>query len=111
MCAFVISPGESPLASPNDSALAYEIRKDERTFGVRLEEAYPDTVGAVAFSHEKVSSVNTVSVGFKYRYFRNLSSESVSSKPPTESTLSDLIKNSVARQLQIKVPQVIRRLF
>ena len=85
--------------------------QDERTFGVRLEEAFPNTVGAVAFSHEKVSSVNTVSVDFKYRYFRNLSSESISSKPPTESTLSDLIKNSVARQLQIKVPQVIRRLF
>ena len=85
--------------------------QDKRTFGVRLEEAFPDTIGAVAFSHEKVSTVNTFTVGFKYRYFRNLASESVSSKPPAESTLSDLIKNSVARQLQIKVPQVIRRLF
>ena len=39
--------------------------KDERTFGVRLEEAYPDTRLVVSFSHEKVSSVNTFLSGFQ----------------------------------------------
>ena len=85
--------------------------KDESQYGIRLEECFPDTIGGVAFSHEKATSVNTFTVSFKFRYFRNLGTEPSSDKEPLESTLSDILKNSVVRQVQSRIPRVLRRLF
>ena len=85
--------------------------KDERQYGIKLEECYPDTIGGINFSHEKATSVNTFTVSFKFRYFRNLGTEPSADKEPVESTIQDILKNSVIRQVQNQIPRVLRRLF
>ena len=64
--------------------------KDERQYGVKLEECFPDTIGGINFSHEKATTVNTFTVSFKFRYFRNLGTEPSADKEPVESTIQDL---------------------
>lgn len=49
--------------------------KDERKHGVRVEEAFPDTIGTVALSQDTSTAVGTLSVGFKYRFFRTIGFE------------------------------------
>ena len=85
--------------------------KDERQYGVKLEECFPDTIGGINFSHEKATAVNTFTVSFKFRYFRNLGTEPSADKEPVESTIQDILKNSVIRQVQNQIPRVLRRLF
>ena len=83
--------------------------KDERTMGIRLEEAFPKTIDAVPFSHASSNAINKVGVSFAYRYWRNIATEP--QKANLESTLQDILKNAVIRQVQSQIPAVLRRLF
>ena len=86
--------------------------KDERTYGVRLEEAFPKTVGEIAYGHGSSNTINKVTVAFSYRKFRNLASEGIGGdKKSLEDNLSDIFKNTIKTQLLSKVPPVLRRLF
>ena len=64
-------------------------------------------------TNSKITEVpsHTFTVSFKFRYFRNLGTEPSSDREPLESTLSDILKNSVVRQVQSRIPRVLRRLF
>ena len=81
----------------------------ERTYGVRLEEAFPTTVDAIALGHASNNTINKVNVSFKYRYWRNIATEP--KKANLESTLQDILKNAVIRNIQSQIPAVLRRLF
>mgnify|MGYP001158500098 FL=1 len=81
----------------------------ERTYGVRLEEAFPITVDAIALGHASNNTINKVNVSFKYRYWRNIATEP--KKANLESTLQDILKNAVIRNVQSQIPAVLRRLF
>ena len=83
--------------------------QDERTYGVRLEETFPKTVAAIAYGHGSNNTINKVSVEFAYRYFRNLGTEK--DRKSLDNTLQDVLKNSVLRQVQSNLPDVVRRLF
>ena len=83
--------------------------QDERTYGVRLEETFPKTVAAIAYGHGSNNTINKVSVEFAYRYFRNLATEK--DRKSLDNTLQDVLKNSVLRQVQSSLPDVVRRLF
>ena len=83
--------------------------QDERTYGVRLEEAFPSTIGEIAYGHASSNTINKVSVEFSYRYFRNLATED--DRKSLDSTLQDILKNTVLRQVQSSLPAVVRRLF
>ena len=83
--------------------------QDERTYGVRLEEAFPKTVAALPYGHGNTNSIQKVSVEFSYRYFRNLATEK--DRKSLDNTLQDILKNSVLRQVQSSLPDVVRRLF
>jgi hypothetical protein len=83
--------------------------QDERTYGVRLEEAFPKTVAALPYGHGNTNSIQKVSVEFAYRYFRNLATEK--DRKSLDNTLQDILKNSVLRQVQSSLPDVVRRLF
>ena len=83
--------------------------KDERTMGIRLEEAFPKTIDAIPFSHASSNAINKVGVSFAYRYWRNIATEP--QKANLESTLQDILKNAVIRQVQSQIPAVLRRLF
>ena len=83
--------------------------KDERTTGIRLVEAFPKTIGGIPLGHGSNNTINKVSVTFAYRYWRNIATEP--DKANLESTLQDILKNSVVRQVQSQLPAVLRRLF
>ena len=83
--------------------------QDERTYGIRPEEAFPKTVAAIAYGHSSNNTINKVSVTFAYRYFRNLATEK--DRKSLDNTLQDVLKNSVLRRVQSSLPTVLRRLF
>ena len=83
--------------------------RDERMMGVRLEECFPKTIDAVPFAHASSNAINKVGVSFAYRYWRNIATEE--EKDSLDSTLQDILKNSVIRQVQSQIPAVLRRLF
>ena len=83
--------------------------QNERTYGVRLEEAFPKTVDAIPVSHASNNTLNKVNVSFKYRYWRNIATEP--KKANLESTLQDILKDAVIRNVQSQIPAVLRRLF
>ena len=83
--------------------------QNERTYGVRLEEAFPKTVDAIPVSHASNNTLNKVNVPFAYRYWRNIATEP--QKANLESTLQDILKDAVIRNVQSQIPAVLRRLF
>jgi len=83
--------------------------QNERTYGVRLEEAFPKTVDAIAVGHSSNNTLNKVNVSFAYRYWRNIATEP--QKANLESTLQDILKDAVIRNVQSQIPAVLRRLF
>ena len=83
--------------------------QDERTYGCKLEECFPVTIGALPYGHGNANTIQTISVEFAYRYWRNIATEP--QKANLDSTLQDIIKNSILRNVQSRLPQVIRRLF
>ena len=83
--------------------------QDKRTYGCKLEECFPVTIGALPYGHANSNAIQTISVEFAYRYWRNIATEP--QKANLDSTLQDIIKNSVLRNVQSRLPQVIRRLF
>ena len=83
--------------------------KDERTYGCKLEECFPITIGALPYGHGNNNVIQTISVEFAYRYWRNIATEP--QRANLDSTLQDILKNSVIRNVQSRIPQVVRSLF
>ena len=82
--------------------------QDERTYGCKLEECFPITIGAMPYSHSSNNSIHKVSVEFAYRYWRNIATEP--QKANLDSTLQDILKNSILGQIQTRLPPVITKL-
>ena len=82
--------------------------QDERTYGCKLEEVFPKTVAAIAYGHGSSNTINKVSVEFAYRYWRNIATEP--KKAALESTLQDILKNSILKNVQTRLPPVISKL-
>ena len=82
--------------------------QDERTYGCKLEEVFPKTVAAIAYGHGSSNTINKVSVEFAYRYWRNIATEP--KKAALESTLQDILKNSILKNVQTMLPPVISKL-
>ena len=82
--------------------------QDERTYGCKLEEVFPVTIGAMPYGHANSNSIQKVSVEFAYRYWRNIATEP--QKASLDSTLQDILKNSILRQVQTRLPPFVRRL-
>ena len=83
--------------------------QDERTYGCKLMEVLPKTVDALAYGHANGNQIHKVTVEFAYRYWKNIATEP--EKASLDSTLQDILKNSVLRQVQTRLPNVLRRLF
>ena len=83
--------------------------QDERTYGCKLMEVFPKTVDALAYGHANGNQIHKVTVEFAYRYWKNIATEP--EKANLDSTLQDILKNSVLRNIQSRVPTVLRRLF
>ena len=86
--------------------------RDERRYGIRLEEAFPKSLGEIAYGHASSNQINKVTVGFSYRKFRNLATEELGGGSQNlESNLSEIFRNTLRTNLLNGVPAVLRRLF
>jgi len=87
--------------------------QDERTYGVRLEEAFPKTINEISYGHGNVNAINKLTVSFSYRKFRNLGTEEVNGgeQKSLEAKLSEQLGNTLRANLQLRLPNVLRRLF
>ena len=87
--------------------------QDERTYGVRLEEAFPKTMNEISYGHGNVNAINKLTVSFSYRKFRNLGTEEVNGgeQKSLEAKLSEQLGNTLRANLQSRLPAVLRRLF
>ena len=82
--------------------------QDERTYGCKLEECFPITIGGMPYSHASSNAIHKVSVEFAYRYWRNIATEP--QKASLDSTLQDILRNSILKQVQTRLPPVITKL-
>ena len=64
-------------------------------------EVFPKTVDALSYGHASNNEIHKVSVEFAYRYWKNIATEP--EKANLDSTLQDILKNSVLRNIQSRV--------
>ena len=57
---------------------------DERTYGVELIEAYPKTIGAQTLDYSSTDQIHKLTVGFSYRWWKNISDEPKINEPVEE---------------------------
>ena len=83
--------------------------RDERTYGVRLEEVFPKTVEAMAIGHANSNAIQKVNVSLAYKYWRNLETDS---EVPVDvgDRFAEIIKNSIEKTIFTQLPKVLRRL-
>ncbi len=84
-------------------------QENRRKYGVELVEAFPESIEEQALDSAPATAPMTLGVGFKYRYWKNLTDEAQLPKPLL-SRLRDVIGNQVERQLLSRIPKVLRRL-
>tara|TARA_X000001036_G_scaffold267057_1_gene247969 strand:- start:1375 stop:2109 length:735 start_codon:yes stop_codon:yes gene_type:complete len=84
-------------------------QQNNRRYGVELVEAFPETLGEQPLSGAVATSAMEITVGFKYRYWRNLTDESELPKPLLD-RLQNVLGDQVERQLLNRIPKVLRRL-
>ena len=83
--------------------------QDNRTYGIKLEEAFPKTIGEIAYGHGSSNTINKVTVEFAYRYWRNLGTEP--NRPKGLVSFQDILKNTITKNISSQIPTILRRLF
>ena len=83
--------------------------QDERTYGCRLVEVFPKTISQIDYGHGNNNAINKITVGFMYRNWENIATDE--KKENLEGKLQDILSNSILRQVQTRIPNVLRRLF
>ena len=81
--------------------------RDERRYGCVLIDCFPKTVDDLAMTQDAVTSVQTLTVTWTYRYWQSLEDESGT---PLGTRVFDSIRNTVTRRLTAQIPSVLRRL-
>tara|TARA_B100001564_G_scaffold281139_1_gene243505 strand:+ start:434 stop:1159 length:726 start_codon:yes stop_codon:yes gene_type:complete len=81
--------------------------KDQRKFGLRLEEAFPKIVNDVPLSMDTVGAVVNIDVTFMYRRWQPLEGNSNIPKRITQG-LFDLLGNTVERKLLSRMPKILK---
>jgi hypothetical protein len=83
--------------------------EDRQRYGVELVEAFPKTIAAQALDYGTKDAIHTVSVGFSYRYWKDLVDEADLPKPLTD-RVADAILNTVESRITSAIPKVLRKL-
>ena len=84
-------------------------QQNRRRYGVELVEAFPFSLQGQDLDSAAAANVMEITVGFKYRWWKNLTDAAELPKPLLD-RLVDVIGNQVERQLLSRIPKVIRRL-
>ena len=81
---------------------------DTTKYGVELVEAFPKTIASQSLDYS-TNAIQTVSVTFTYRYWKDLKDEAGLPKPLTERVV-DAVLNTVESKITSAIPKVLRKL-
>ena len=82
---------------------------DRQRYGVELVEAFPKTIAAQTLDYSTVNAIQTVSVTFSYRYWKDLKDEANLPKPLVD-RIADAVLNTVESKITSAIPKVLRKL-
>ena len=82
---------------------------DRQRYGVEMVECFPKTIEAQTVDYSTNNAIQTVSVTFAYRYWKDLVDEADLPKPLTQ-RVAEAALNSVESNLVSQIPKVLRKL-
>ena len=82
---------------------------DRQRYGIELFECFPKTIAAQALDYSTVNAIQTVSVTFSYRYWKDLKDEAELPKPLGE-RMTDAVLNTVESKITSAIPKVLQKL-
>ena len=82
---------------------------DRQRYGVELVEAFPKTIAAQTLDYSTTNAIQTVSITFSYRYWKDLKDEADLPKPLTD-RIADAVLNTVESKITSAIPKVLRKL-
>ena len=82
---------------------------DRQRYGVELVECFPKTIEAQAVDYSTVNAIQTVSVTFSYRYWKDLIDEADLPRPLGD-RIADSILDTVESKITSMIPKVLRKL-
>ena len=81
--------------------------KDQRKFGLRLQEAFPKVVADVPLNMETTNAVVNLDVTFMYRKWKPIEGTGTIPERITQG-LFDLLGNTVERKLLSRMPKILK---
>ena len=82
---------------------------DRQRYGIELVECFPKTIAAQALDYATKDAIQTVSVTFSYRYWKDLKDEAHLPKPLGERMI-DAVLNTVESKITSAIPKVLQKL-
>ena len=82
---------------------------DRQRYGVEMVECFPKTIAAQPVDYSTVNAIQTVSVTFSYRYWKDLVDEADLPRPLT-GRVADALLNTVESKITSAIPKVLRKL-
>ena len=82
---------------------------DRQRYGVELVECFPKTIEAQTVDYSTVNAIQTVSVTFSYRYWKDLIDEADLPRPLGD-RIADSVLNTVESKITSMIPKVLRKL-
>ena len=82
---------------------------DRQRYGVELVECFPKTIEAQTVDYSTVNAIQTVSVTFSYRYWKDLVDEAELPRPLGD-RIADSVLNTVESKITSMIPKVLRKL-
>ena len=82
-------------------------QQNKRRYGVELIECFPKTVGALGYAAPVGGALQTVTINFSFRYWKNLTDEASLPRSLTD-RIANIIGNTAERQLLSRIPAVSR---
>ena len=83
-------------------------KQDQRRYGIRLHEAYPKTIGAVALNQAPSSEIIKIPVSFSFRWWETLDINRQA--PSLKEKIFSTVINTVERNITRNIPRVLTRL-
>ena len=82
---------------------------DRQRYGVEMVECFPKTIEAQTVDYSTNNAIQTVSVTFAYRYWKDLVDEADLPKPLTQ-RVAEAVLNTVESNIVSQIPKVLRKL-
>ena len=83
-------------------------KQNKRRYGIRLHEAFPKTIGAVALNQAPSSEIIKIPVSFSFRWWETL--DITRQAPSLKEKIFSTVINTVERNITRNIPRVLTRL-